>query len=272
MKKIVPIFLISGFLLTFQTADSQTIIHEEQFNEGTLGTWTQYDVSGPQSWDYFEFDGKEFARMSGFDGMPIVNEDWLISPALDLEQFPDEVLTFESAQNFDGPDLELYYSTDYDGSSDPSMQGTWEDLTDQVTWSGGNFEFVESGDIDLSGVSGSSVYLGFRYTSDANGAKVWEIDSVIVKGGLSSSVFEIQQRKLIEKVVVVEDELQFELLQDASNLSLAIFDLNGREVYAVPAQSYFQGSNSIALPTLTTGVYILQARSKEGISSRKFVR
>ncbi len=65
--------------------------------------------------------------MSGFEGAPFENDDWLISPALDLDNYINEVLTFQNAKNYTGNDLEVKISIDYDGGGNP-YSGTWTTL------------------------------------------------------------------------------------------------------------------------------------------------
>ena len=216
-------FLQSLFLLVsvffVNTLHAQEILLDEQFNEGTLGTFTGFSVIGDgQQWQAREFDGKQFAQMNGFDGGIQDNEDWLISPALDMDLYNDEVLTFETASNFDGPDLELMVSTDYDGSSDPNT-ATWTDLSENATWSPGGYEYVLSGDIDLSSFSGTG-YIAFKYISNTSDeGKLWQVDSVIVKASILSDISEAEkEEKLISTPQVQADQLTFDVLVDQANM------------------------------------------------------
>lgn len=169
---------------TFSIIAEITYVHQETFDED-LGAWTQYSVTGDQVWEWAEQYGDPpgCAKMSGYDGEPLENDDWLISPALNLDEYTNEILTFVSACNYDGPNLELYYSTDYDGSSDPSTQGAWTDITGQAEWSTGGFTWVESGNVSLSEIQGESVYLAFVYhSSPEDDAKTWEVDNIEITG------------------------------------------------------------------------------------------
>ncbi len=81
------------------------------------GQFSQYSVTGSQIWAH---DPAYGMVMSGYEnGGYYANEDWLISPALDLTQHTDIKFTLESAMNFgtasDGT-LKVFYSTDYSGS------------------------------------------------------------------------------------------------------------------------------------------------------------
>jgi len=118
--------------------------------------------------------------MSGFSGSYNVNEDWLISPIFNLDNYSNEQLSFSSAKNYDGGSIQLFYSTDFDGLSNPATNGTWTELTDQATWSTGNYEWVNSGIIDISAINGTAVYFAFKYTSSDTDGATWQIDDFTI--------------------------------------------------------------------------------------------
>ncbi|MFO8099280.1 MAG: hypothetical protein R6T83_06605, partial [Salinibacter sp.] len=56
---------------------------------------------------------------------------------------------------------------------------------DQVTFSEGEFEFVDSGAVDLSSFQGSEVYVAFQYRSsgtEGGEAADWQVDNIVVSG------------------------------------------------------------------------------------------
>jgi len=159
-----------------KTLVGSTIINSEDFSNCSTLTWTAYDVSGDDYWTC----GSGYEVMNGYGGT--VDEDWLISPALNLNSFSSEILTFKTATQYTGPDLELVYSTDYDGYSNPSTQGTWNSLsfTKATTTT-----FTSSGNVSLSGISGTSVYIAFRYVAtgvNSGEAALWEVDDIFIEG------------------------------------------------------------------------------------------
>lgn len=167
-------------LFTWATLSAQIVVHEEHFDD-TLGTWTEYSVLGDQVWYPDGFGDRTYAYMSGYSGGAVDNEDWLISPELDLTNYIGPYFEFVNTCNYSGPDLELKVSTDYDGTSDPSTSGTWTDLTSDAAWSSGGWTWVNAF-VDLSDYNEAGVYLAFVYTSSTNsGAKAWEIDSAYVR-------------------------------------------------------------------------------------------
>ena len=89
-------------------------------------------------------------------------------------------MSFENAYNYTGAPLEVLIATDYDGTSDPSTQGTWNPLP--ANWSTGGFSWVNSGDIDISSYSSTNVHVAFKYTGSSSDGSTWEIDDVKIKG------------------------------------------------------------------------------------------
>lgn len=172
---------------TAPTAEATTVepvivtIEAENFDED-WGNWTPISVTGDQLWDRentYGTGGTPCARVSGYSGQSFENEDWLISPALDLDNYLNEVIVFMNAKNYSGNDLELMVSTDYDGGGDPTS-ATWTELT--YTKSPGTWEWTNSGEVDLSSFNGPAVYVAFKYTSTASASATWEVDDIEIKG------------------------------------------------------------------------------------------
>lgn len=154
----------------------------EDFNTN-LGTFTGYSVSGDQVWGWGNFDGG-CAVMSGFvTPSSYANEDWLISPAISLAGQTGVTMNFREAINYITSinDLKVFISTNYDGTSNPSTNGTWTELTGFTRAAGNNWTFVNSGDVSLAAYEGQTVRIAFKYISSASASSTWEISRVEVK-------------------------------------------------------------------------------------------
>ena len=161
--------------------DVAVIIEAENFDEG-WGNWTTISVVGSQVWDRdntYGVNSTPCAAMTGYEGQSYENDDWLISPALDLDNYNNEILVFQNALGYTGPDLQLKISTDYDGGGDP-YSATW--TAESFTFSTEYFEWTESGEIDLSGYDGSAVYVAFHFTSTNSESATWEVDDIEITG------------------------------------------------------------------------------------------
>lgn len=156
----------------------------EDFNDETLGIFNQYSVTGSgQYWHNDDFNDTYYAKMSNYDGdNNLENEDWLITPAINFDNYNNEKLSFISSMkdfNDNSTFIYLKYSTNYIGSGNPN-NANWIDLSSQANWSSGNYEWIASGDIDLSSISGTSVYIAFVYESQDGSGKTWQIDDVSI--------------------------------------------------------------------------------------------
>ena len=161
------------------TTSNLTVIHQEDFESQTLGDWQAYSVTGDLVWEPSSFSNNWFARMSGFSGSPLENDDWLISPPLNLENYHNEVLTFITAMNYTGPALQVKISADYEGSGNPG-QAEWTSL--EAVLSPGNWEWASSGQVDISAYDGNQVFVAFQYTSNTAEAATWEVDDIVIVG------------------------------------------------------------------------------------------
>ena len=87
--------------------------------------------------------------MNGYaDGASNENEDWLVSPAISSQGNQDALLSFRTAMTFDGDPLQVKVSVDYDGQGDPAG-AEWIDITGEFEYSTGNYEWVESGAVNV---------------------------------------------------------------------------------------------------------------------------
>jgi hypothetical protein len=181
--------------LTISAEGTITLVSEDFADAdgaGELGVFTQFSVASGATWETGtggDAPNIPYAVANGF-GSDEPSNDWLISPALDFDSTEDEVLSFLNAKGFDdgGLDrgLQVLVSTDYDGESNPE-NFEWTNISDRVTFSEGDFEFVSSGDIDLSddAFQSDETYIAFQYLSSGTGpgtSESWEVDNVVVSG------------------------------------------------------------------------------------------
>ena len=146
--------------------------------EGEMNGWTFVNVEGNKPWSVALHSGNHYAYANGYND-DSDNEQWCISPAFNLDNYSNVSLTFMNAKNYNGPDLQLFFSNDYDGE-DPT-NATWTELTFEM--STGSYAWAESGVIDMNDFSGSECYIGFRYISTLDeGAAAWEVDDITLIG------------------------------------------------------------------------------------------
>ncbi len=177
MKRILALFT---FILTyFFSANTQTVIHSENFNTNTSGDWTAVDVLGAT--DVWTFTSG-FASMNGFGDQN--DEDWLVSPEIDMDISTQETFSFKYKNRFNGPMIELYYTTNYSGN--PSTT-TWAAVSLSALVANNtstlSTTFTTIPVIDVSAISGN-VRFAFKYYGTSTLAKEWQLDDIEILGTL----------------------------------------------------------------------------------------
>lgn len=156
---------------------AETLPYSETFDSDLSGVYT-FNLSG-ETKEWIQTSG--VASMNGFNSGD-TEEDWLILPVIDMDSYSDEVLSFDAEFNFGSDDannfLKLVYSTDYSGVGDPSG-ASWTELSYPAPASSGTIS--NSGDIDVSGISGTAVYFAFQYRYESGSYRGWEIDNIIIE-------------------------------------------------------------------------------------------
>ena len=167
---------------TIQTGSGSATIFDQDWEDGWHG-WTQVSVAGDSTWRISQYNSNHFAYMNAYND--VANEDWLISPAFNVNEINNPILTFRTARKYNGPEIEVYFSSDYNGSTPATA--TWQPLTCTLS-TGNNWIWAESGNINLSGFSGTNCYIAFKYTSTDSQAAGWEIDDITLVGLTSDPI------------------------------------------------------------------------------------
>ena len=146
----------------------------------SFGTYSTYDVAGPQSW---EIDYNT-AKMTGYaNSTNYANEDWLISAKFSLENVSSASMTMTYIARYFNDldsDITILVSSDYT-SGDPTL-ATWTQVP--ATWiSGSNWTDFASTTLDLSQFVGKKICVAVRYKSDEVKAGTIEVQSILIQEG-----------------------------------------------------------------------------------------
>ena len=155
-------------------------VFEDDFSSGDFTNWTTYNVTGSQQWEVVSFGNPApSAKMSGYSGGARVNEDWLISKAIDLSASSGNVFfIFDSVKRYSGDDIKVFYATDYAGGN-PNSDGTWSQLSPTLDTNTGSWSsWTSSGAQTLDNATGGNLFIAFKYTSTSSTAATFEIDNV----------------------------------------------------------------------------------------------
>ena len=257
-------------IVTATTEEIYTLLFED-FDED-LGVFMAYDMYGDQGWHQGSYQGTTYAVCNGYANQTYnENEDWLISPAISSNGYQDAILSFRTAMKFDGDPLQVKVSVDYDGQSEPT-DFDWVDITDAFDFSTGNYEWVESGEVDIWGILDGyalgypDFYVAFVYKSSSESASSWEIDYVKVVSYGALTVEEYNQTIGLYPNPVRE-QVSFTLESDAQ---VSIFDVTGRKVSETECKA---GQAQLDVNELVNGVYFVNFRFADGTSAvSKFVK
>lgn len=120
------------------------------------------------------------------------SESYLISPCIELPENAPCILTFSHAAKFfqSTDQMSLWISTNYDESDPETAQ--WNRLVIPNYPTGANWNWYESGDIDLSAYSGQGVNIAFCYTSTTSYAPQWEIKNFAVNPSTATLIESVQ--------------------------------------------------------------------------------
>lgn len=259
---------------TYPTADATTediyVLLYEDFDED-LGEFTTYDAYGDQSWHQGTYQGTTYANMNGYAaGSAHQNEDWLIGFVDPMGVTYNEIwLEFSTAMKFDGDPLRVAISCDYELNAEPGDY-EWVDITDAFDYSTGNYEWVESGKVnivDMIPCYPSSFYIAFIYTSSDEAASSWEIDYVKVTGQDINAVNENETVSINLYPNPASDQVTFTIENDAQ---VSVFDVTGRMVIVTDCQA---GQAQLNVSELVDGVYFANFRFANGSTAvAKFVK
>ena len=165
-----------------------TIPYTETFSSNK-GKFTAINVSGAQTWK-IDFG---YATISGYvnslNNPNNPNEDWLISPQLDLTKIKKAKLTFDQvARYFTNTKTEaaLWYSENYDEGL-PST-ATWKQLKTYPFSDPGNWTLTTSHEITLDSCVGKKVSIAFKYLSTTTKAGTWELKNFVVQEGAPTDI------------------------------------------------------------------------------------
>ena len=197
MKNIIKSFLaIVTVSIAISCSDDTEIapfkplIFSEDFPEADINYnatfdfegWTNFAETGTKLWIERDYNNDGYIQFSPFGSGQASNIGWAITPAIDLGEAENVVLSFSSATNFvDNPanKLEVLISTDFDGTN--VLGATWTALDATVANETTNgYVYIPSGEIDLSSYSGI-IYIAFRVTGNGNTLDgLFQVDKVKV--------------------------------------------------------------------------------------------
>ena len=154
----------------------------------TQGTWTIEDKTLPEALTYVWAQTEKYGmKASAYLNQCYATESWLISPVFDLTKETVAILNIEHALN-KGSNAKCAVMAKTTDSAEwvkldvPTWPGT---ANEDGSYTGSSWDFVESGDIDLTAFCGKKAQIAFVYGSTDADAPTWEIKTVVVTNDAS---------------------------------------------------------------------------------------
>lgn len=166
------------------------VMFSEDFSVGAVDNtildtqgWENIAEVGTMKWKEQIYSGNAYAEFSSFQSGNAVNVGWLISPKINMDAQEGEILQFQSAQSYvtsAANSLEVLISTNYDGTN--LTTANWAPVTGATLpgVSATYFEFIKSGEIDLSAYTGN-INLAFKVKGSGTNTALdgsYQIDNV----------------------------------------------------------------------------------------------
>jgi|LakMenE18May11ns_1017448.scaffolds.fasta_scaffold9800817_1 hypothetical protein len=144
--------------------DFNPLVFSEDFSKGAVDNvvlnlegWNNIAEVGTAKWKTQIYSGNPYAEFSSFQSGDVVNIGWLVSPVINMDTFEGEILQFQASQSFvssSANSLEVLIATNYTGNN--LTTANWEPVNANLpTTSSPYFEFIKSGEIDLSAYKGN---------------------------------------------------------------------------------------------------------------------
>lgn len=210
-------------------------------------------------------------QMNSFSGgQQVPSLDWLITTnPINFEEFGSSTLSLYAEATFGNTELELLYSTDYDGAQNPS-DFTWTAVPNidipLYSNTGGNPQSFNFNNIDISAMT-ESAYVAFRYdTTNGENATRWTIDNFKIEANIlglkevTSTNFKIYPNPNKGQVLHIESAIN-------ASKRVSIYRMNGQLINELKLQA---DQNEINI-NLREGFYLVRIKSGKTTTVKKLI-
>lgn len=258
--------LLVVFNLWIHSMVSQTtILDETLLTQTSFSAFTSVSVTGSQTW---RFSSSYGAFCNGYaSGLNFENEDWLVSPSMNLTQTNNVKLTFSHTRG-SAPVVnvgvaegwyKVFATADYTG--DPATT-QWIELEGFNQTLPAAWQYVSSGELVIpEAAKSASSRIAFRYISSSAQSATWEIKNVKVVGEPQGSNPNVGLFKITNwntewlgctTFGPVDESLQI------NNVAAAMLSMNS-DIYCIQ-----EVSNTASYPSINTIVSLLGSDQWEG--------
>lgn len=217
-----------------------------------LGTGQSWGISTSRS---FSAPNSAFVRYEAGG----LNEDWLVTPLIDLTGMTGTSLTFYGGQQYTDP-----YGTVYEIKVSTTSQTSHASFTTVATYSEADFTNItvpaltSLKTVDLSAYNGQQIYVAFVMTQ--NDGDNWFIDNVNVTASMSTDDF----RSDLKTTLYPNPTKDFLNVKASSAVeSIEMYSILGNLVKT------YTNTERLDVSELANGTYIVKIKSIDGEVSRQ---
>jgi len=172
--------IVAFFSEDFQTATNNTNLD--------IPGWRNFAEEGVFLWRERTFQGNGYAELSAFNSGSASNKVWLITPAINMNAYSNEIMVFKIAQHHldvNSPDnsLQVLISTNFNGTN--VLAATWTPINTNIpTMSTPWYQFLGSS-VNLSNYTGN-IHVAFKFIGSGTNTTLdgaFQVDDVKVYGG-----------------------------------------------------------------------------------------
>lgn len=239
--------------LTGNSVTCQNVSLSAPFS-ATMSPFTQYSVSGDQIWTWKS--ATYGVAMSGYvNAVNNPNEDWLISPVLDLSNVENVVLSFSHTINKGvvanmQSENTVYVSNNYSGGNPNTA--TWTKLTIPTYPTGADWVFVNSGDVQITAINClSNTSIAFKYICTSSSSATWEIKNLSVAGVCKSTGVDAVNKNIIHRITVENRNISIFNLESED---VQVYDIYGKKVFTQKCVA-----DKVTVNNVPQGIYIIKA-------------
>lgn len=242
-----------------------------------LGGFKQFSVAGTATWrcSAFGHSDTNAVYVNGANATTTFdNTDWLISPSLDMSAMATPYLHFWTKTRFSGATTkEVYVSTNFVNGNPNGA--SWTVLPTTV---GSDTAWKAINNTSLAAYKSAPFHIAFKYVSTAAAsanAEEWTLDDInITNGSVAINNYSLQNADIFVMGNVVNDVLQLMISSEAtSDYQIAIFDITGKNMKNQSVTTN-GGRNlvNVSLPSMASGVYLVQVSNATGKATLKFTK
>jgi len=169
--------------------DFNPLVFSEDFSKGAVDNvvlnlegWNNIAEVGTAKWKTQIYSGNPYAEFSSFQSGDAVNIGWLVSPVINMDTYEGEILQFQASQSFvssSANSLEVLIATNYTGTN--LTTANWQPVNATLpTTSSPYFEFIKSGEIDLSAYTGN-INIAFKVKGSGTNSALdgsYQVDAI----------------------------------------------------------------------------------------------